>query len=432
MNLLQIVTTTLPASFGITSRVSGEPCALLRMTCERAQLKTMKAPSKSCRLSVITFVTAALALCTAAQMRGADEKTHGALPSELIILKAMYGDLPDGSQVDVTKKVASMVKGNALRVDASTQNFGDPAENVKKRLRVDYRKGANSSHKTVDENTALVISVDDAAERIPPKGFLWEVKEGRNVLHIFGSIHLGNPDLYPLSTEVERAYQQAEILAVEIDGTKDPTVGKENEISFTYTPPDKLQNHLKPQTWNKLRDIIPNMEEIQALKPISLSQSIDWRFYKQLGYDFNLGVELYFLERAKTDGKIVQELETHERRLAELNMSDADADVAINEQLDEIKSGERERVLQEIVKAWKAGDTNSSAKIQDSVSRNLDSAKRWKIEMADRNIKMTQNIMQLLNSGKTTLVVVGAGHLKGPNSIVDILKNKGMEMREIR
>jgi uncharacterized protein YbaP (TraB family) len=174
------------------------------------------------------------------------------------------------------------------------------------------------------------------------------------------------------------------------------------------------------------------MEEIQALKPITLSNSIDWGFYKQLGYDYYLGVELYFLERAKTDGKIVQELETHERRLAELNMSDADADVAINEQLDEIKSGERERVLQEIVKAWKAGDTNSSAKIEDSVSRNPGSAKRWKMEMDDRNIKMTQNILQLLNSGKTTLVVVGARHLNGPNSIVDILKNKGIEMREIR
>ena len=60
-------------------------------------------------------------------------------PGELKIRKAVYGELPDGAvDKDVTEKVAAMVKDGALSVEASNDNFGDPAKGVGKKLRVDY------------------------------------------------------------------------------------------------------------------------------------------------------------------------------------------------------------------------------------------------------------------------------------------------------
>jgi len=78
--------------------------------------------------------------------------------ARLVIVKAVFGDLPSGRSVDVTKKVAKMVKDGALSVTATTANFTDPAVGVVKKLRVDYIFNGVSKSKTVDENQTLTIS----------------------------------------------------------------------------------------------------------------------------------------------------------------------------------------------------------------------------------------------------------------------------------
>ena len=78
--------------------------------------------------------------------------------SKLVIKKAVYGDLPDGGKTDVTAKVAAMVQNGALSVAATNENFGDPAEGVQKKLKVDYTFDGKEKSKTVDENETLTIS----------------------------------------------------------------------------------------------------------------------------------------------------------------------------------------------------------------------------------------------------------------------------------
>src|SRR5258706_2656507 len=78
--------------------------------------------------------------------------------SKLVIRKAAYGDLPDGSKTDVTEKVADMVLDDALSVEATNANFGDPADGIVKKLKVDYTFDGKEKSKTVDENETLKIS----------------------------------------------------------------------------------------------------------------------------------------------------------------------------------------------------------------------------------------------------------------------------------
>jgi hypothetical protein len=78
--------------------------------------------------------------------------------SKLVIVKAVYGDLPSGGSVDVTKKVAEMVKDGALSVDATNDNFTDPAEGIGKTLRVDYTFNGAAKSKSAGEGETLTIS----------------------------------------------------------------------------------------------------------------------------------------------------------------------------------------------------------------------------------------------------------------------------------
>jgi hypothetical protein len=82
-----------------------------------------------------------------------------AKPSKIVIKKAFYGDLPDGAKTDVTEKVADMLNGDTLSVEATNTNFGDPVEGTGKKLKIDYTfDGGKEQSKTVDENQTLTIS----------------------------------------------------------------------------------------------------------------------------------------------------------------------------------------------------------------------------------------------------------------------------------
>ena len=78
--------------------------------------------------------------------------------ARLVITKAVYGDLPDGGKIDVTEKVAKMVKDDALSVDATNDNFTDPAVGTGKTLKVDYTFDGKDNSKSVAENETLTIS----------------------------------------------------------------------------------------------------------------------------------------------------------------------------------------------------------------------------------------------------------------------------------
>jgi len=81
------------------------------------------------------------------------------------IVKALYGDLPNGKERDVTAIVASLVAKGELTIKASNKELGgDPAPRVPKQLRVDYTVDGIPFSKTVREKQSLEIR----AEARPP------------------------------------------------------------------------------------------------------------------------------------------------------------------------------------------------------------------------------------------------------------------------
>ena len=51
------------------------------------------------------------------------------------------------------------------------------------------------------------------------KSFLWQVQSKTNTVYVLGSIHYLKKEMYPLDEEIEKAFEQADVLAVEADVT---------------------------------------------------------------------------------------------------------------------------------------------------------------------------------------------------------------------
>lgn len=85
-------------------------------------------------LAIVSTTTTACAQQPAQSAKsGGNAATQSpAAKANLVIRKAVYGNLPDGTSVDVTDKVRAMVKNGALSIAATDANFGDPYNGVMK------------------------------------------------------------------------------------------------------------------------------------------------------------------------------------------------------------------------------------------------------------------------------------------------------------
>ena len=124
--------------------------------------------------------------------------------AKLVIVKAVYGDLPDGNKADVTAKVAGLVKDDALAVEANNDTFGDPAEGHDKRLQVDYALDGVRKSKTVEENELLTISAAVRTSTGQPAGaspdLLAELKAYPHKL-LFETKRDGNGEIYRIDAD---------------------------------------------------------------------------------------------------------------------------------------------------------------------------------------------------------------------------------------
>jgi len=78
--------------------------------------------------------------------------------SRLVIVKAVYGDLPNGQTSDVTADLTDIIQNDGLEVTVGDSSFGDPAFGKTKDLRVDYTFDGRKKSVTVQEGKTLKIS----------------------------------------------------------------------------------------------------------------------------------------------------------------------------------------------------------------------------------------------------------------------------------
>ena len=271
------------------------------------------------------------------------------------------------------------------------------------------------------------------AQTQPAKGLLFEVKSGNKTVHLFGSIHLANADFYPLSSAVQKAYEQADTLAVEADVT-DAEASKSALPLMRYLAPDQLQRHLSKTTWKQLHAVAGSgLEQLQEFKPAVVAMVLTLGAFAQRGYDPAFGIDLHFIERAKADKKKIVELESIAFQAGVLGgLTDEEGDALLKQTLEAFGNGEALRDAENMVAMWKSGDVGGLATLfQDAANKDAGSKKLMKLLLDDRNVTMTKKIARMLAAGSKVFVVVGAGHLAGDHSIIDLLQKQGVQVRQI-
>lgn len=116
------------------------------------------------------------------------------------------------------------------------------------------------------------------------------------------------------------------------------------------------------------------------------------------------------------------------------NMSDRLQESLLQVTLESIDKGEIPALIDSMVNAWKSGD---GQKLQDTIAaeeRKLPPALAQEFHrtfMTDRNIAMAQKIEAMLKGSDAHFIAIGAAHLLGQNSLLQILAEKGYRVRPL-
>jgi uncharacterized protein YbaP (TraB family) len=258
---------------------------------------------------------------------------------------------------------------------------------------------------------------------------LWELHGKHNTVYILGSIHVLRASDYPLSPAVLDAYSSAKSVVMEVNLDEIDAQQMQSELLASALLPagKSLPAILGRQRYGRAdalaREVGVEFSAFDQFAPWFAAEAISQLQLMQLGFQPQSGVEMYFLERARGDGKSVAGLETVHDQIALFDAMSMDAQA---EYL--VSSLEQARDLPKqvdaMVQAWRHGDTGwFENQLQAELGRD---PQLYQSVLVARNRKWLPKIEALLNGDKNYLVIVGTGHLVGQGSVIDLLKKDGI------
>jgi len=313
--------------------------------------------------------------------------------------------------------------------------------------------------------TRLVTYIYDVLDAAS-KGFLWEIKSGENTVYLLGSIHLANFDIYPFSKKILNAFADSDVLCVEADilNPKGDILSLLLQYAY-YTDGTTLKDHVTEDIYQKA---------VQAGAAIGLTEEMvalmkPWYIYLAFSSldtaasltedeyltSTSLGIDMSFLTDAYLTGKPIIELEGLEFQIKMLNgFSDELQELLLESTLDSLlepnktSAEDDTEFIKLMLKYWHDGDVESfldtiAPSLMISELPEMDEEDKNAIELFneykskfinERDKGMAEKIDQFLKAeGSTTyFVVVGSLHYISDYSIIDILKDKGYEVNQIK
>ena len=276
------------------------------------------------------------------------------------------------------------------------------------------------------------------AQKTGAAPLIWEVRSAGNAVFLLGSIHLGRSDMYPMGPAVEKAYQASKIVALEADPTNQQAVMAAISSSL-YQPPETLQKNLPEPLMARLSSTLERygipLEQAQRMKPFLVAITLASIEYAKAGFGPSFGVDMHFAGRARQDGKPLVELESFEGQMALMNnMSDRLQENLLQVTLESIDKGEIPALVDSLVNAWKSGDGRQLHEAVSTEERNLPAALAQEFHrklMTERNIEMAGKIETMLKGADAHFIAIGAAHLLGQDSVLQILSEKGYRVRQL-
>jgi uncharacterized protein YbaP (TraB family) len=277
-----------------------------------------------------------------------------------------------------------------------------------------------------------------------PTPAIWRIDGPQGDVFLFGSIHILPKGFQWRTPALEAALGQAQRLVFELDldEAQNPATMGALVAKYGFLAPDQsLRKMLAPQHRQKLDEAVKTFaldaRGVDRMRPwlaaITLSSLAILKQNTKPGQPLNpavaieenAGVDTQLWRWAKTAGKERGALETAEDQLRIFADLPHDREVELLiVTLEEVTQPPDS--INAMIAAWKTGDTKALDKAFNADMDNFPVLR--KAVLHDRHEKWLPQIERMMADGRTHVIVVGTAHLVGKDSVIAMLRAKGIKV----
>ena len=263
---------------------------------------------------------------------------------------------------------------------------------------------------------------------------LWRAAGQTNSVYLLGSIHLLRPGDYPLPSAIDAAYQEAEVLVMELDMDDLDSIQAQQLFASSgvlqggKTLRDLMGEPAYQQARAAADAIDIPIEMLAQSEPWLAAVTVEMMMFYRIGFNPMLGIEMQLVSQAARDGKPIEGLETAAEQTAFLDglSLDTQRDMLLRT-LEE--SAGLEESIDEIIHAWRYGDI---AALESGLLQDLEKNEELSEALVNgRNRRWVTQISELLDDSDDYLVVVGALHLIGDKGVPELLAKAGVKIVQL-
>lgn len=268
----------------------------------------------------------------------------------------------------------------------------------------------------------------------PGKAPIWKISDADSTVYLAGSIHLLREKDLPLPAAFDQVYAAAEELVFEIDMARMLRPEGVQEMASAARLPDgqSLVDRLGEDTVARLRDYLESRDLPRSLfdrmTPSMALLTLGSLEAMRLGGRAELGLESTYFQKSVADGKPSRGLETITYQITLFDRFE-DAQIAswIHKTLDELENSAA--LFESLLVAWRQGDAETMAQRLSEDAAMPPELRR--VLLDERNRNWIPEILKALATERDVLFLVGAGHLAGEGSVIDLLRKEGLEVTQL-
>ncbi|MHB1058870.1 MAG: TraB/GumN family protein [Rhodanobacter sp.] len=266
------------------------------------------------------------------------------------------------------------------------------------------------------------------------KPALWVVKDADTTIYLFGTVHLLPNDTDWHYPALDKALADSRTLYIELTDDDQANMAA-LVLRHGMDMAHPLTTQLSASEAHQLGLIatkagVPGgMQTLNVMRPWLAALTLAVSPLLKAGLDPEHGVDKLLKAQMAGAGKQVLGLETAEQQIRFL------ADMPRPVELALLRSTMRDAdkgsiQLTRLIDAWKAGDTDTIARLEDEDMRQRE-PKLYQLLLVQRNQAWAARIAAMLQQPGTVFIAVGAAHLAGPDSVQAQLQSRGMSVERL-
>ncbi len=284
---------------------------------------------------------------------------------------------------------------------------------------------------------AVAMAGVAVAEKAATGPAMWKLADDDSTIYLFGTFHILPPDVEWETAAYDAAMKDAETTITEAD-TESPEAQAAvlaGVQQYGLNPPGvTLSSILGEDRAASFSDIAAeygvSMQMLEPYRPWLASLTLSVVAMQKAGFDPNSGVEKVLLAQAAQEGDAVEHFETATEQLEMLASLD-DEEMLANFDATTVQFNEFDEIMDRMLTAWRTGDTETLEKDIIGLVRE-DAPDAFQKLFVDRNKKWTVLIQDILADEGDTFIAVGAGHLVGEDSVIDLLEEEGLKIERVQ